>query len=204
MGIILLSVFLGLVAVAALSGTPAIAAYIIFPLSFGANSNLNLNPQSSITRPSPDTRTVEASARYLAGPEPQLAPDLVHGALTGQRWFQGDCDGSYPGTPACLRADQPAALQIQQAIAGFDDGQFQADSGSGGRSVEGGNRRSRSAATGSAESVVCINPNSSVRRTSGPGRGSSTNTAGGFGVAGRNQPAWGTSRTAAVPVNSSR
>jgi hypothetical protein len=89
MGIILLSVFLGLVAVAALSGTPAIAAYIIFPLSFGANSNLKLNQQSSITPSSPDTRTVEASTRYLAGPEPQLAPDLIHGALTGLRWFQG-------------------------------------------------------------------------------------------------------------------
>jgi hypothetical protein len=202
MGIILLSIVFGLVAVAAFSGTPAVTAYMTFPLSFEAINEFELNPQSLMPSPSTNTRTVEATTRDLTATEPQLAPDLAHVAQTAQRWFQGAiAAGLAQGAPACRSAgcatNSAGGRRFRRwPVPG-------PDRGGGGRSVDSG-RRSRSAATGSAGSVVFINPNRSVRSTSSAGGGSSTNTAGVFGVAGPNQSARGTSRTAAVPVSSTR
>jgi hypothetical protein len=90
------------------------------PLSFEAIDQFKLNPQSLIPSPSTDRRAVEASTRDLAATEPQLAPDLVHVAQTAQRSFQGAiAAGLAQAELACRGVDQ-------QAVAGFEDGQFQA------------------------------------------------------------------------------
>jgi hypothetical protein len=207
MGIRLVGVVFGLVAVTALSGNPAVAASMTPPLSFEAINQFKLNPQSLFPSPGTDRRVVEASTRGLAATEPQLAPDLVHVAQTAQPRFQGAiAAGLAQAALACLRVDQQAALQIQHAVAGFEDSQFQAlFAAVVGDLSTAATDAAISAATGSAGSVVIINPNRSVRSTSSPGggSGSSTNTAGVLGVAGPNQFAGGTitvGRTAAVPV----
>jgi hypothetical protein len=204
MGIKLVSVVFGLVAVTALSGNPTVAACMTPPLSFEAIDQFKLNPRSLIPSPSTDRRAVEASTRDLAATEPQLAPDLVHVAQTAQRSFQGAiAAGLAQAELACRGVDQ-------QAVAGFEDGQFQAMFAAVvGDPSTAATDAAISAATGSAGSVVIINPNRSVRSSSSPGggSGSSTNTAGVFGVAGPNQFAGGTitvGRTAAVPVSSTR
>ena len=96
-----------------------------------------------------------------------------------------DCGGVAQPVLTCLGADEQAALQVKRAVAGSEDSQFQTPF----TAVVGD---LSTAATGSAGSVVVINPHRSVRSTSGwdGGGASSTNTAGLFGVAALNQSAW--------------
>src|SRR5712664_776138 len=151
MGIKLVSVVFGLVAVTALSGNPTVAACMTPPLSFEAIDQFKLNPQSLIPSPSTDRRAVEASTRDLAATEPQLAPDLVHVAQTAQRSFQGAiAAGLAQAELACRGVDQ-------QAVAGFEDGQFQAlFAAVVGDPSTAATDAAFSAATGSAGSVVII------------------------------------------------
>jgi hypothetical protein len=193
MGIRLMGAVFGLVAVTALFGNPAVAACMIPPLSFEDLNKLKLTPQSLIPSPGTDGPTVAASTRDLAATEPQLAPDLVHVAQTAQPRFQGAiAAGLAQPALTCLGVDQQAALQVQQAVAGFEDSQFQAlFTAVVGDLSTAATSAAISAATGSAGSVVIINPHRSVRSTSGPdgGGASSTNTASVFGVTALNQSA---------------
>jgi hypothetical protein len=189
MGIRLMDVVFGLVAVSALFGNPAVAARMIPPLSFENLNQFKLNPQSLILSPGTAGPAVEASTRDLAATEPQLAPDLVHVAPTAQPRFQGATAASLAQAPlTCLSVDQQAALQVPRAVAVFEDSQFQVlfmavvgDLSTAATSA------AISAATGSARGT---NPHRSVRSTSpGGGGASSTSTASVFGVAALNQSA---------------
>jgi hypothetical protein len=103
---------------------------------------------------------VEASTRDLAATEPQLAPDLVHVAQTAQpRLQRAIAAGLAQAELACLGVDQ-------QAVAGFEDGQFPAPFAAVGDLSAAVTDAAISAATDSAGSVVIINPNRSVRSTS--------------------------------------
>jgi len=181
MGIKLMSVVFGLVAVTALFGNPAATACMMVPpLSFE-----DLNEFSTIRAPGTDWPAVAASAGNLAVNEPQLAPDLGYVAQTAQPRFQGAiAAGVAQPALTCLGVDQQVAPQVQRAAAGFEDSQFQTLF----TAVVGD---LSTAATGSAGSMVVINPHRSVRSTSGSdgGGASSTNTAGVFGVAALNQSA---------------
>jgi hypothetical protein len=190
----LMGVVFGLVAVTALFGNPAAAACMMIPpLSFEDLNKVKLTPQSTILPPGTDGPAVAASTRDLAATEPQLAPDLGHVAQTAQPRFQrAIAAGLAQAALTCLGVDQPAALQVKRAVACFEDSRFQAlfpavvgDLSTAATSP------AIPAATGSAGSVVIINPHRSVRSTSGPdgGGASSTNTAGVFGVATLNQSA---------------
>jgi hypothetical protein len=165
MGVKLVSVVFGLAAVTALSGNPTVTAFLTPPLSFEAIDD-QLNPQGLIPSPVTDTRTVEAPTRDLAATGRQLAPDLVHVAQTAQRWLQGSIAAGLARALACFRVDQQAVPQTQQAVVGSEDGQSQAlfaavvdDLSTAATDA------TVSAATGSAGSVVIINPNRSVRST---------------------------------------
>jgi len=190
MGIRLMGAVFGLVAVSALFGNPAVVARMIPPLSFEDLNQFKLNPQRLILSPGTAGPAVVASTRDLAATEPQLAPDLVHVAQTAQPRFQGAIAASLAQAAlTCLGADQQAALQVPQAVAGFEDSQFQVlfmavvgDLSTAATSA------AISAATGSARGT---NPHRSARSTSGLGGGgaSSTSTASVFGVAALNQSA---------------
>jgi hypothetical protein len=191
MGIRLMSVVFGLVAVTALFGNPAVAAWMMVPpLSFEDLSEFKLNLQSTILSPGRDGPAVAASTRDLTATEPLLAPDRSHVARTAQPRFQeAIAAGLAQAALTCLGVDRQAALRVKRAVAGFEDSQFQALF----TAVVGDLSTAATipAVTGSAGSVVIINPQRSVRSTSGPDGGGapSTNAAGVFGVATLNQSA---------------
>jgi hypothetical protein len=95
------------------------------PLSPDAVNQFKSNPQALVA-PDSDTRTVEATVRDLAGTDAALAAELVglaHG--TSPRFRGAIAAGLAQAAVACQTVDQQAALLIQQAAAGFEDGEFQ-------------------------------------------------------------------------------
>jgi hypothetical protein len=157
----------------ALCASPAAATCITPPLAPEFISQFKLNPQSLIQTPDVDARTVEATTRDLAGTDPTLALDLVHVAKGAQPRFQAAiAAGLAQAALACLNVDQQGALQIQQAVASFEDGQFQAlFAAVVGDLSTAATAAAESAATGSVGSVVIVNPAGKASPTSNPGGG---------------------------------
>lgn len=164
---------LWLVLLFALGASPTLAACINPPLSPEVLNQFRLNPQGLIPTPDTDTRTIEAKARDLAGTDSSLAPDLVRvaeGALP--RFRAAIAAGLAQAALTCLGADQNAALQIQQAVASFQDGQFQAlFAAVVGDLSTAATAAAESAATTSLGSVPIVNPNASTAKSSNPGGG---------------------------------
>jgi hypothetical protein len=104
-----------------------------------------------------------------------LAADLVRLAKgTTPRFRTAIAAGLAQAAIACANVDQQAALLIQQAVASFEDGQFQAAFAA----VAGDLSTAASAAAsdfanGSAGSVVIVNPNGSSKSATNPGGGGS-------------------------------
>jgi hypothetical protein len=216
------------VCIAFLAG-PATAACITPPLSpefvdqFKSNPSGHLIPSLDI-----DARTVEATARDLAGTDPALAQQLVQIAKdTRPRFKAAIAAGLAQAALACMTVDQQAALQIQQSAAAFPDGQFQALFAAViGDLTTGDTAAAEAAASGSSGSVVVTNPNRSTpTRASGGGGGGSSNpsgstigiapasttvgiSAGVFAITGPSATKGGTTpsvgRTAADPVSATR
>jgi hypothetical protein len=198
---------LWLVAVIALSSNMAFSECLNPPASPETISQFKSNPQSLITT-SNNTAAVEAATRDLAGTEPKLAPDLVQVAESAQPRFQAAiAAGLAQAALACLNVDQQGALLIQQAVAGFPDGQFQAlFAAVAGDLSTAATTAAISAATSSVGSVVIINPNRSPAITKTPGGGGtgpSDNAIGILAISGSNaSSAVGT--TASNPVSATR
>ena len=96
------------------------------PVSDQAISQFRANPQGLVA-PNSDTRTIEATTRDLAGTDASLAADIIRVAEgTSQRFQTAIAAGLAQAAIACATIDQQAAQVIQQAVAGFQDGQFQA------------------------------------------------------------------------------
>ena len=96
------------------------------PASDQAISQFKANPQGLVA-PNSDTRTIEATTRDLAGTDASLAADLVRVAEgTTPRFQTAIAAGLAQAAIACSTVDQQAAQLIQQAVASFQDGQFQA------------------------------------------------------------------------------
>src|SRR5882762_6136472 len=94
------------------------------PASDQAISQFRANPQGLVA-PNSDTLTIEATTRDLAGTDASLAADLIRVAEgTNPRFRTAIAAGL--AAIACSTIDQQAAQLIQQAVAGFQDGQFQA------------------------------------------------------------------------------
>ncbi len=162
------------VCIAFLAG-PATAACITPPLSPEFVDQFKSNPSGHLI-PSLDTdaRTVEATARDLAGTDPALAQQLVQVARdTRPRFRAAIAAGLAQAALACMTVDQQAALQIQQSAAAFADSQFQALFAAViGDLSTGATAAAEAAASGSSGSVVVTNPNrSSPTRTSTGGGG---------------------------------
>jgi hypothetical protein len=142
------------------------------PLSAQSISQFKSNPQALVA-PDSDTRTIEATTRDLAGTDASLAADLVRLAEgTVPRFQTAIAAGLAQAAIACGSVDQQAALLIQQAVADFQDGQFQASFAAvAGDLSTAATEAATASAIGSVGSVVVSNPN--------PSRGSSPTSGGG-------------------------
>src|SRR5437879_9295215 len=110
----------------AISIGDAWAACVNPPVSAQSISQFKSNPQAFIA-PDSDTRTVEAFVRDLVGTDASLAADFVRIAKeTTPRFQTAIAAGLAQAAIACSTVDQQAGLLIQQAVAGFEDGEFQA------------------------------------------------------------------------------
>src|ERR1700704_2132123 len=148
------------------------AACLNPPLSAQSISQFKANPQALVA-PDSDTRTIEATTRDLAGTDASLAADLVRLAEGAMPRFQtAIAAGLAQAAIACGNVDQQAALLIQQAVAGFQDGQFQASFAAvAGDLSTAATEAATAFATSSVGSVIVINPNGSPPSTLRPGGG---------------------------------
>ena len=205
--------------IARVLGTPALLAICLSqagaapciapPVSPEAIVQFKANPSAFIA-PNSDTRTIEASVRDLAGTDPSLAADLVRLAEGAIPRFQtAIAAGLAQAAIACTNVDQQAGLLIQQAVAAFQDGQFQAsfEAVAGDLSTAATNAATNSAAT-SVGSVIITNPNTGGKTTTNPGGGGTTAlvqiTSSGVTINAVNGPAnanRSTTTTAASPVS---
>ena len=176
------------------------------PASDQAISQFRANPQGLVA-PNSDTRTIEATTRDLAGTDASLAADLIRVAEgTNSRFQTAIAAGLAQAAIACATVDQQAAQLIQQAVASFQDGSFQAAFAAvAGDLSTAATEAATAFATSSFGSVVVINPNGSPRSTLTPGGGGGVSAlvqiaAPGLSVTNTN----GTSTTAAGPVSATR
>jgi hypothetical protein len=129
------------------------------PVSPRKIDQFKASPQGLVA-PDSDNRKIEALVRDLAGSDPSLAADLVH--VTVPQFQTAIAAGLAQAAIACTNVDQQAALLIQQAVASFRDGQFQASFAAvAGDLSTGATAAATASAKGSAGSVVVTNPNTS-------------------------------------------
>jgi hypothetical protein len=191
----------------AISMSQGWAACLNPPASAQAISQFKSNPQALVA-PNSDNRAIEAITRDLAGTDASLAADLVRIAEgTIPRFRTAIAAGLAQAAIACSTVDQKAAQLIQQSVASFQDGQFQASFAAvAGDLSTAATAAANAFATGSVGSVVVTNPNTSPRLTTNPGGGGG----GVFTLIELTAPALtlvttnGTSTTAADPVSQTR
>src|SRR5712664_3229674 len=159
-------------ALLAVSVTQGWAGCLKPPASDQAISQFRANPQGLVA-PNSDTRTIEATTRDLAGTDASLAADIIRVAEgTSQRFQTAIAAGLAQAAIACATVDQQAAQLIQQAVAGFQDGQFQASFAAvAGDLSTAATEAAAASADSSVGSVVIINPSSSSRSTTTFGGG---------------------------------
>jgi len=179
------------------------------PASDQAISEFKSNPQAIVAADS-DTRTIETFVRDLAGSDATMAADLVRLAeSTTPRFQTAIAAGLAQAAIACSNVDQQAALLIQQAVASFQNGEFQnAFAAVAGDLSTAATAAAESSATGSVGSVTITNPNGSTRSTTNPGGGGATQfvliTSGTAAITSTLQSRSTTTTTAANPVSATR
>jgi len=140
------------------------------PLSADAINQFKSNPHALVAENS-DTRSMEALVRDLVGTDPTLASELIRVAKgTNPRFRNAIAAGLAQAAVACSTVDQNGALLIQEAVASFDDGEFQntfaavaGDLSTAAAAVAG------QSAESSVGSVVITNPVGSAGQSSNPG-----------------------------------
>jgi hypothetical protein len=197
----------------AVSVNPVWAACLKPPASSEAITQFKSDPQALVA-PNSDSRTIEAMTRDLAGTDASLAADLVRVASTTIPRFQtAIAAGLAQAAMACATVDQQAALLIQQAVAGFQDGQFQNSFAAvAGDLSTAATEAATAYASSSVGSVIITNPNTSRATTATHGSGSvfqssSSTTTGGLTLADTTAPsptAPTTSTTAADAISATR
>jgi hypothetical protein len=140
------------------------AACLTPPVSPEVIRQYKANPQALVA-PNSDTRTIEATTRDVAGTDAALAFDLVRLAKGPKPAFRtAIAAGLAQAAIACSTLDQQGAQLIQQAVASFEDGEFQASFAAvAGDLSTAATAAATSFATGSVGSVVVTNPNTSPR-----------------------------------------
>jgi hypothetical protein len=148
------------------------AACISPPLSAQSISQFKSHPEALVV-PDSDTRIIEATARDLAATDASLAADLVRLAEgTIPRYRTAIAAGLAQAAIACGTVDQQAALLIQQAVASFQDGEFQASFAAvAGDLSTAATEAATAYASSSVGSVVVTNPNRSAGSSTAPGSG---------------------------------
>jgi hypothetical protein len=151
------------------------AACLNPPLSIRSIAQFKSNPQALVA-PDSDTRTIEAAARDLAGTDASLAAVLVQVAQgTIPRFQTAIAAGLAQAAIACGNVDQQAALAIQQAVASFPEGSFQATFAAvAGDLSTAATAAATASATASVGSVIVVNPNISPGATTPFGGGGTT------------------------------
>jgi hypothetical protein len=192
-------------ALLAVSVTQGWAGCLKPPASDQAISQFRANPQGLVA-PNSDTRTIEATTRDLAGTDASLAADLIRVAEgTSPRFQTAIAAGLAQAAIACATVDQQAAQLIQQAVAGFQDGQFQASFAAvAGDLSTAATEAATAFATSSVGSVIVINPNGSPRPTATTGGGGGVSALGQLTAGAASTTPNSTSPTAAVPVSATR
>jgi len=186
------------------SAAPCVAP----PASPEAIVEFKSNP-GALVAPSADSRSIESHVRDLAGTSADLATDLVNVAqTTTPRFRTAIAAGLAQAAVACNNIDQQAALQIQQAVARFDDGQFQASFAAvAGDLSTAATEAAGYSAAGAVGSVVVVNPNRAARTSTNPGGGGRSAvvqiTSGAIIINSADTPDAGTT-TAADPVSPTR
>ena len=151
-------------------GKPCIAP----PATPETIAEFKTNP-AALVAPDSDSRTIEAKVRDLAGTDASLAADLVRlaqGAIP--RYQTAIAAGLAQAAIACTNVDQQAGLSIQQAVASFQDGQFQASfEAVAGDLSTAATEAAASEAASSAGSVIIVDPNTGPPAAKQPGGGGS-------------------------------
>jgi hypothetical protein len=163
------------IALVAVSVTQGRAACLNPPVSPQLINQFKSNPKSLVT-PDSDTRTIEALVRDLVGSDASLAADVVHVAEgTTPRFQTAIAAGLAQAAIACTSVDQQAALLIQQAVANFQDGQFQASFAAvAGDLSTAATAAATASATASVGSVIVTNPTTSQTSATLPGSAGGT------------------------------
>jgi hypothetical protein len=132
------------------------------PVSADEIARFKADPQA-VVAPNTDTRTIEAFVRDLVGSDASLAADFVDLAKTTTPRFQtAIAAGLAQAAVACSTVDQQAALLIQQAVAAFENGEFQASFAAvAGDLSTAATEAATASAASSVGSVVVVNPNPS-------------------------------------------
>jgi hypothetical protein len=196
---------LGVAALLAISANQGWAGCMKPPASDQVISQFRVHPLGLVA-PDSDTRTIEATTRDLAGTDASLAADLVKVAKgTSPRFQTAIAAGLAQAAIACSTVDQQAAQTIQQAVASYEDGQFQASFAAvAGDLLTAATAAATAFATSSVGSVVIINPNTVGRANQQPGGGGVSAfvqlTAPAATAASTNNP----STNAAAPVSATR
>ncbi len=155
---------------------PVWAACINPPLSPERISSFKANPGAVVPSTNPDTRSVEAETRDLAGTDGTLAADIVRVAENqAPRFRTAIAAGLAQAALACSGTDPVAAQQIQEAVAAFQDGQFQASFAAvAGDLSTAATEAAAAFAAGGVGSVVINNPNVSTATSASSPQGSAT------------------------------
>jgi hypothetical protein len=126
-----------------------------------------------LVAPNADTRTIEATTRDIAGTDASRATELVRIAQgTNPRFQAAIAAGLALAAISCSTVDQQASQQIQQAVASFQDGQFQsAFTAVSGDLSTAASVAATSSVSSSAGSVTVTNPNQSQPTTINRGGG---------------------------------
>ncbi|WOH53651.1 hypothetical protein [Bradyrhizobium sp. sBnM-33] len=156
----------------AISATQGFAACLNPSASLESIGQFRANPQGLVA-PGSDTRTIEGTTRDLAGTDASLVGELIRVAAgTAPRFQTAIAAGLAQAAIACSTVDEQAAQLIQQAVAGFQDGQFQAAFAAvAGDLSTAATEAANASAASSVGSVVVVNPNTSSRSTLRPGGG---------------------------------
>jgi hypothetical protein len=157
--------------VAPVAAKPCVAP----PVSDADLNQFKSNPEALVA-PSADARTIESSVRDLVGTDASLATEFVRLASTVSPHFRtAIAAGLAQAAVACETIDQEAALLIQQAVAGFDDGEFQnAFAAVAGDLSTAAAEAATNAANSGFGSVVVTNPSRSTPLNTAPGGGGSS------------------------------
>lgn len=166
-----------LVVAATLSASPSWAGCIDPEASPEAINAFKSNP-NSLASPQADPRGVEATTRELAATDANLVNDLIAVAKNARPQIQTSiAAGLAQAAVACTNVNPNAAQTIQEAVANFDNGQFQASFAAvAGDLSTAATAAAAGAAAAGAGSVAIINPTSSTNSGNTPRSSGTTNT----------------------------